>query len=405
MARRDLLERIRAFNRGRDPEGLERKFDAMRASPLGFLRGTAHLFYEDLPRARFLSEAPAAWISGDLHLQNFGTYKGDNRQVYFDVDDFDEGALAPCTWDLLRLSTSLLVVGRELGLRGKRRRQVANALLEAYAAALRDGKARWVERATARGLVRTLFDRVRLRRRERFLDGRTVRRGGTRRLRTDGRRTLPPTPRERERVMAFLRTLARDRGEAALEPLDVARRLAGTGSLGLERYLILARGRGSPDGCLLLDLKHEPPSPLEPHLRLAQPRWASDAERVVEVQRRAQAIAPAFLAAVRLGKKPFVLKEAQPTADKVDLGGWKGSRSQLEELVRTLGEVAAWSHLRSGGRQGSATADEYIDFAERDGWRADVLALARETAARVEEDWRSFRSAGAVHPSGRAPRV
>ncbi len=400
MGRRDVIDRIRAFNQGRDPAGLERKYEAMRSSPLGFLRGTAHLFYDEMPRAPVVVDAPAAWISGDLHLQNFGTYKGDNRQVYFDVDDFDEGALAPCTWDVLRLSTSLLVVGRALGLGGRERRRVAKSLVEAYAAALEHGKARWVERETAEGLVRTLFDRARLRRRRQLLDGRTVVSGARRRLRTDGKRALPATPAERKRVMAFMRRFAQERGDRGLEPLDVARRIAGTGSLGLERYVILVRGRGSSEGNLLLDLKLQPPSPLRAHLTLPQPRWGSEAERVVEVQRRAQAIAPAFLAAVRLGKEPFVLKEVQPSADKVDLERWRGRRGDLDGLARTLGEVAAWSHLRSGGRQGSATADRYIAFGARAGWRRDLLALAREMAAGAEENWRTFRRAGPLYPSG-----
>ncbi|NJK53097.1 MAG: DUF2252 family protein, partial [Leptolyngbyaceae cyanobacterium SU_3_3] len=64
-----------------------------------FLRGSCHLFYEDLPTDSRLDAAPHTWICGDLHLQNFGSYKGDDRLVYFDINDFDEAALAPCTWD------------------------------------------------------------------------------------------------------------------------------------------------------------------------------------------------------------------------------------------------------------------------------------------------------------------
>ena len=58
-----------------------------------FLRGTCHLFYVRLPRARLTRSAPAAWACGDLHLANFGSYRGDNHLVYFDLNDFDEGWL------------------------------------------------------------------------------------------------------------------------------------------------------------------------------------------------------------------------------------------------------------------------------------------------------------------------
>ena len=97
MARVDCLQRITTYNYGRDPERLSRKYAAMRADVFAFLRGTCHLFYEDWPHISTLNDAPRTWICGDLHLENFGSYKGDNRLTYFDLNDFDEAILAPCT--------------------------------------------------------------------------------------------------------------------------------------------------------------------------------------------------------------------------------------------------------------------------------------------------------------------
>jgi uncharacterized protein (DUF2252 family) len=77
---------------------------------------------------------------------------------------------------------------------------------------------------------------------------------------------------------------------------DVARRIAGTGSLGVERYVILVEGRGSPNSNALLDLKIAQPSALAPYVKQKQPRWHSAAERVVAVQQRLQAASPARLA-------------------------------------------------------------------------------------------------------------
>ena len=173
------------------------------------------------------------------------------------------------------------------------------------------------------------------------------------------------------------------------KPLDVARRIAGTGSLGLERYVILVEGRESPDGNVLLDLKYQPAPALAPYLKLPQPHWKSEVERVIGIQRRAQAIARAFLTAVKLGRKSFMLKEAQPTSDKVDLVGWQGTIEDLRRLVHTMGQLVAWSHLRASGREGSAIADQFIDFGEQNRWRRELLELAEEMAPRVEEDWRT----------------
>src|SRR6185369_18016042 len=107
MSHIDVIQRIIAYNRDRDPERLSLKYKAMRKDALAFFRGTCHLFAEDWPQKDRVNDAPDVWVCGDLHLENFGSYKGDNRLVYFDITDFDEAALAPASWDLVRFLTSL----------------------------------------------------------------------------------------------------------------------------------------------------------------------------------------------------------------------------------------------------------------------------------------------------------
>src|SRR5262245_2032658 len=109
-----IVERIRQFNSGRSPQLLRLKYRAMRANVFAFFRGTCHLFYENWHLQSSLNHAPPVWSCGDLHLENFGSYKGDNRLIYFDVNDFDEAALAPCTWDVTRFLTSTLLAATTL---------------------------------------------------------------------------------------------------------------------------------------------------------------------------------------------------------------------------------------------------------------------------------------------------
>ena len=89
----DVVKRITTFDQGREPERLAIKYALMRKDAFVFMRGTCHLFYEDLDPAA-LPASPLVWCCGDLHLENLGTYKGDNRLVYFDLNDFDEACLA-----------------------------------------------------------------------------------------------------------------------------------------------------------------------------------------------------------------------------------------------------------------------------------------------------------------------
>jgi len=388
---RDVMRRIVRYNRGRNAELFRRKCERMRQGPFVFFRGTCHLFYGDWPLGGKLDRAPLGWMCGDLHLENFGVYKGDNRQVYFDLNDFDEAALAPCTWELARFGTSVLLAAAELGLTRAAARNLVMAYLSAYRAALATGKARWLEHAVAEGAIRTLLDGATERTRVELLDRRTEVKAGRRRIRLDGEHALPASAPERAAVRAAVAQFGRPAGRPKFfRVLDVARRVAGTGSLGVDRYIALIEGKGSPDQNHLLDLKFALPSVPGRLLRKLQPRWDSEAHRVAELQRRAQAVSPAYLSAVGMGGRHFVLRELQPLEDRLDLEELAG-QGQLEEAIATMGRITAWSHLRSSGRQGSAIADEWIEFAGKDAWMGRVARYCRRYRETVERDWKAFR--------------
>ncbi len=390
---RDVIKRIAQHNRGRQPDLFQRKCERMRQSPFLFFRGTCHLFYEDWPARGKLNHAPLGWICGDLHLENFGVYKGDNRQVYFDLNDFDEAALAPCTWELARFSTSVLLASTEAGLSAAASRKLVTAYLSAYQQALIAGKARWLERAVVQGAIKSLLDHATTRTHVELLDRRTTIKAGVRQIRIDAEHTLPLSTTERAEVRTATQQFGRNLGRPKFfKVLDVARRVAGVGSLGVDRYMVLVEGKGSPDQNHLIDLKLAIPSEVGRSLRKLQPRWHSEAHRVVELQRRAQAVSPAFLSAIEVGGKYFVLRELQPLEDRLDLDDL-AKNGQLEETIETMGQLTAWSHLRSGGRQGSATADDWIEFATKDGWMRRVADYSRSYQQTVELNWKEFRTA------------
>lgn len=388
-----VFQRIEQFNQGRDPERLKLKYAAMGQNPFVFFRGSCHLFYQDWPVGSELDQAPLAWICGDLHLENFGSYKGDNRLSYFDMNDFDEALLAPISWELARLLTSILVGAESIGVNGPEALALCHSFLDSYRAALKEGKARWVERATAEGMVKSLLDGLRNRTSLDYLDSRSKLRGGKRTIRLDGKRALAASDADYAKVTRFMADFAQQQSNPEFfKVLDMARRIAGTGSLGLERYVILVEGHGSPEGNLLLDLKHQPGSALTPYVKTGQPRWPSEAERVVSIQRRIQAASPAFLAPVTIGDRSYALRELLPSQDRLVLSEWNGKLRRLEKVLATMGRIVAWNNLRSGGRQGSAIADEWIDFGQREDWTEPLLAYARLYAKRVNEDWKEFCS-------------
>lgn len=399
----DIIDALGSHNAGRDAELLAMKYAKMAQNSFIFLRGACHLFYDALPDAPLFRKAPLAWCCGDLHFENFGSYKGDNRLVYFDINDYDEGALAPVTWDMVRLLTSIECGADALRVTRAEALAVGRSCLDAYRSALINGKPLWVERETSIGLVNTLLTGLQGRERAAFLDKRTIRKGQQRRLKLDGVKALPASDSKKTTVTEFMdRFAATQQNPRFFQVLDVGRRIAGTGSLGVERFVVLVEGKGSPDGNYLLDIKETKPSVMVPHLTrlgIEQPVWSDEASRIVSIQKRMQAVDHAFLHPVTLAARPCILKDLQPSEDRVAMGEWGKKLDRLKEVVSTMGRNLAWDQLRASGRSGSASADELIAFAQRDDWVTEMLDAATEMTATTQQQWKIFTGWLSSQPS------
>jgi uncharacterized protein (DUF2252 family) len=397
MSPRDVTDRILQYNADRDPERLARKFAAMRATPFTFFRATAHLFYEARDLLDPVADAPSVWSSGDLHLENLGCYKGDNGLAYFDLNDFDEAGLAPLTWDLVRLVASALLGAGPGTLSPADRTDIARTMLRYYGEHLREGKARWIERATAEGPVRQLLRQAKRRTRRALLANRTERSGPSRIFRLEVGRHHPALKSEHRGVKVLLERVGRAHHDPAFfRTRDVVRRVAGMASLGIPRFAVLVEGRGSPNNNYLLDLKAAVPSTLANASPVRQPSWASEAERVVTVQNWVQAVSPALLMPVKWGRHSLVLRELQPTADRLRAAQWRLRGEELDHLIRAVTGVTAWGHLRAAGRRGADGIDALVAFGESSRWRRPVLAAARAMARRTLDEWKAFRAADSV---------
>jgi uncharacterized protein (DUF2252 family) len=382
---------ILAQNEGRDFDRLTLKLALLRKDPFSFFRGTNPLFLEFLPRAHSLFRAPGILICGDLHLENFGAFKGDNRLCYFDVNDFDEACLAPFTLDIVRFVASIKVAARGLGLDGAQSRVLVRHFFKAYVHSIGDGKPRWVERSLAQGVFRALLRRAMNRTRRELLARFTKLKAGERRIRNDGVRALRADAAERPRLKRLLSQFAVPGvGESFFKLLDAARRVAGNGSLGLARYILLVRGRGSPDQNFALDLKFAAPSAVADWLAQPQPQWPSEACRVVSIQRLMQAISPALLHPVRFENQPFVLKELQPSVDRLDLALWRTKPRRILQAVEGMGHVAAWAHLRGCGHHGAAASETLQAYVATQRWSRSVERVAAQAARRIHAAWQVY---------------
>lgn len=393
----DVFDRIMAYNACREPERLQMKLTAMQANPFTFLRGTCHLFYEDWHTSLTQIKSPSAWICGDCHLENFGTYKGDNGLVYFDLNDFDECALAPCLWELTRLLTSLILAAKSLKLNASQTDKLLCKLLLRYAQTLAAGKPKWVERKTANGMVKQLLTNLNTRTQKEFLADRTELRGSVNTLIIDSKRALKLNKTDKAEALDLFKTSMQAFNKNDFYyPLDIARRVAGTGSLGIERYVVLVAGDKGRHK--LIDMKKTVASALNPYLSLKQAKWHNEAYRVTTIQSYSQAMPPALLKPTFNADNAYLIKELQPSQDRLNLSLWNGKLNKLDNVFETMADVVAWSHLRNAGYLKADTRENLMRFgAEVDCWQAQTIDVAKAAANQTVSQWQAYKKAFASH--------
>jgi hypothetical protein len=126
----DPLDLLTQQETTRLPDLVPIRHGRMAASPFAYYRGAA------LPMAADLSTTPSSGIEvqlcGDAHLSNFGGFASPERDLVFDVNDFDETAPGPFEWDVKRLAASLEIAGRARGFDAATNRTIALEALSTY---------------------------------------------------------------------------------------------------------------------------------------------------------------------------------------------------------------------------------------------------------------------------------
>lgn len=387
-----ITERIIQFNKSRLPKMVEIKYRFMEQNPFRFYRGICHIFYEDLAKEKQFLKAPAGWISGDLHLENFGSFTGDNNQVYFDLNDFDEAVLAPVTWELARILTSIYVGFKSLNIDEEKADKMAQLFLRSYMHTLLKGKADYVEASTARGLICKFLAKVARRKQKRILIKRTSLTKRRVQMLTDNPKHFKIKKAFKEELIDHINDWLKtdERSPYNYKVVDCVFRLAGTGSVGLERYAFLLKSSNDiGHKYILLDMKEAVPSSLNPYVTIAQPKWQSEAERVITIQQRMQNRCPALLSVCYFKKKSFIMQEMQPAKDNLNFGLLEQYRD-MWSVIDSMGMLTASSVLRSSGRDGSATADELIAFANNQEMGDALIRYAKHYSIQVYEYYREF---------------
>jgi uncharacterized protein (DUF2252 family) len=390
----NCFERIEAFNKGRIPEMLSVKYKLMRGDVFRFFRGSNHLFYEDLHLNNPLPPSPLSWICGDLHLENFGSFKGDNRLVYFDVNDFDDALLAPAVYDIARLVCSIFVAFDSLKIEEAKAENMGKLFLKTYSEVLAKGKAYYIEPQVAKGIVCKFLTVVSKRKDKQLLKKRTVKKKDSLAIYLEHPRHFALDPKLKRELTDYLNNWLRHNSYSPYNFVvqDAAFRMAGTGSLGVNRYLFLLRSNIQENKHMMMEMKQSvPPSPKR-HLAVQQPQWESESERVVNIQQRMQNIPPALLSYGYFRDESYVIQEMQPTKDTFDFKLVRDAYRDLIQVIHDMALLTASAQIRSSGWKGAAVVDELSMFGENKQWQASVLEFGKKYSQTVKKDYLEFCS-------------
>ena len=385
--RKDPVKLLESQSKTRVPELVPIRYGRMLVSPFTFYRGAALIMASDLaatPRSGFTVQC-----CGDAHLSNFGVFASPERQLVFDVNDFDETLPGPWEWDLKRLAVSMLIAARDDGFRAKDQEQIVLDTVAEYRSAMASFasmnnldvwyahldieavlaefgsqfKAKVVKRTEKQlAKARTKDSMSAFAKLAKVVDGEA-------RIVADPPLIVPieelPQAEEagadgifevlRELLRSYRATLEQDR-RVLLEEFrlaDFARKVVGVGSVGTRAWIALMLGRDGNDP-LFLQMKEAQASVLEQFLGPSE--FENHGERVVRGQRLMQAVSDIFLGWVHVpegeGGLPRDFYGRQ-------LKDWKGS-AEIEQMrpdgMSQYGKLCGWTLARAHARSGDRVA-------------------------------------------------
>ncbi len=387
-----LAERLIDFNKDLLPEMVQLKYEAMTENAFRFFRGSCHIFYEDLAASKPLPLSPFAWICGDLHLENFGSFRGENGLVYFDLNDFDEGLLAPAAYEVVRMVTSIFIAFDTLKIEPEKAFKMAQLFIKSYASTLTTGKAISIDPRIAKGILCDFLNAAKKTSEKDVLKKRTVSKKRRRMLSLEDERHFKLDKSLRKELTDHINEWISNSSDGPYnyKVRSAVFRLAGTGSIGVRRYLFLLKSTNTKNRYLLLDMKQSLPSSVLPYIQVRQLQWETEAERITAVQRRMQNVPSALLSTTVFRGESFVIQELQPVKDTVKFKLLADDYRGMYQVISDMGALTASAQLRCGGMQGSGNIDDLIAFGKDEGWQEVLLDYAESYAGQVRKDYRRF---------------
>jgi uncharacterized protein (DUF2252 family) len=395
----DVLDAILQFNLDRKPALVRLKLRKMRTDAFTFFRGADHLFCRDWSELQPLDVGPGVLICGDLHLENFGAHRTADGDYRYDLNDFDESVVGPCSFDIVRCATSIILASEQWKLKPSQATGMALTFLEHYRKALlyavENRSVPEIVPHGGHGPIQEILGSTAIATQAELLKAKIRHKADKKPLirRTDS--VVDITSSRFDEIAGALKAHGQRLGEPkAFEVHDVVFRIAGVGSLGVRRYLALVEGAGPPDGYHLLDIKEARPSAAARCATDSLPDiQGDDARRVVLSQKILQGHVAVGLDVLRIGRRSYRIREIIPAENRSSLDRFQKKPERLRRAVATAGRLTAWAHLRGGRFE--PDLDRWPDLARwAEGPSLDaILAAAARFTERTNRQHAAFRAA------------
>ena len=404
---RDPLAILKQSDADRLPELVPIRYGRMLRTPFTFYRGSAAVMAADL------AHTPATGIivqaCGDCHLLNFGGFATPERNIIFDINDFDETLPAPWEWDVKRLAASFVLAVRENGLSKKTEHDIAAECVRSYRKTIRamaklDPLTIWYSRVTSEDFLEYIPERDR-ERIERRIEKAGARRGanvdypklaefvhGEIRIRDNPPLIFhPDVTREADfdtRVEAVLKTyresLPDDRKVLfdRYRFVDAALKVVGIGSVGTRCWVVLLMSPANEP--LFLQVKQAKASVLEPYAGKGQ--YQSHGQRVVQGQRLMQAASDIFLGWTSGDNGDFYIRQLRDAKISANVATF--DEPLFEAYASACGTNLARAHSKTGNIR---TLSGYLG--KSDAFDEAVAKFASAYADQSERDHAALRDA------------
>jgi uncharacterized protein (DUF2252 family) len=404
--RADPVALLEQSSKSRIPELVPIRFGRMLASPFAFLRGSAIVMAHDL--AATPCTGMQVQLCGDAHLANFGVYASPERNLLFDLNDFDETLPGPWECDVKRLATSFVVAGRSYNISASHCREAAAACAFSYRRHMRFYSEMslldvWYSRVDAEAALKVFrrsdtegadkpldLEKARRRNRLQALSKLVAIRKGQMQI-VDNPPLVHHVPDTglkellRRMVGGYCRSLQEDRRWLVerYRLVDFALKVVGVGSVGTHCYIVLLDSCHHEDP-LLLQVKEARASVLE--ALAGRARSGNFGFRVVTGQRLMQSSSDIFLGWTCDGGRDFYVRQLRDMKGAANLEAMNGT--DLIDYAGLCGWVLARAHARSGD---PAALAGYMG--KNDEFDEAIARFAEAYADQTDRDFEAFKAA------------